>query len=97
MARGATRLRIVWREEALWDLLNLHSWLFERSARATERIERRIHARVSQLLEHPDLGRPGRVDGTRELAVGGTPYLVIYVARPDRVVILAVRHGRQAI
>jgi plasmid stabilization system protein ParE len=53
------------------------------------------HSRVAQLLPAPDLGRPGLVDGTRELVVGGTPYLVIYMTDVAEITVLAVRHGRR--
>ena len=39
------------------------------------------------------LGRPGRVEGTRELVVPDTPYLVPYRGRGHAVEILRVFHG----
>lgn len=55
----------------------------------------RIDEQVSLIARFPRAGRPGRVVGTRELAVTGTPYVLAYrLTRPaDRVDILAVRHG----
>jgi toxin ParE1/3/4 len=41
----------------------------------------------------PGLGRPGRVEGTRELVVANTPYLVSYRVRNNVVEILRVFHG----
>jgi toxin ParE1/3/4 len=38
------------------------------------------------------IGRQGRVGGTRELVVQGTPYIVVYRVHDD-VEILAVVHG----
>ena len=54
-----------------------------------------ILSSVNRLAEHPGLGRPGRLPGTRELVVPGTPYLVPYRVRGDRLEIMAVFHGRQ--
>ena len=52
--------------------------------------------RAIELLEaQPAMGRPGRVLGTRELVVPGTPYLVPYRVRLDRLEIIAVFHGKQ--
>ena len=51
-------------------------------------------ARAVQLLaQYPGSGRPGRVEGTRELVVPDTPYLVPYRVRGNAVEILRVFHG----
>jgi toxin ParE1/3/4 len=53
----------------------------------------RIQAAAAQLAEHPFLGRPGRVKGTREFFVIGTSYLIAYRVKGDEVQILRVLHG----
>lgn len=52
-----------------------------------------IRQRIQQLQDHPQLGRPGRVPGTRELVIGGTPYVVPYRVKNQQVEILALYHG----
>jgi toxin ParE1/3/4 len=47
------------------------------------------------LGEHPQLGRRGRLRGTRELLVAGTPYLLIYRVRGDTLEVLTVLDGRR--
>jgi plasmid stabilization system protein ParE len=42
---------------------------------------------------HPASGRPGRLRGTRELVVTGTPYIAAYRVVDDMVTILRVLHG----
>jgi toxin ParE1/3/4 len=54
---------------------------------------RRILAAVEQLRLFPGMGRPGRVQGTRELVVAGTPFIVAYRLKEDAVEVLAVVHG----
>ncbi len=55
-----------------------------------------IATTVELLAQHPagaGLGRAGRVEGTRELVVPDTPYLVPYRVRGHAVEILRVFHG----
>jgi len=42
---------------------------------------------------HPASGRPGRLRGTRELVVTGTPYIAAHRVVDDMVTILRVLHG----
>jgi hypothetical protein len=43
------------------------------SPRATILIDDRIEAQVELLIETPEIGRPGRIEGTRELVIPRTP------------------------
>lgn len=52
----------------------------------------RVLEAVEYLLEHPGLGRHGRVQGTRELVVSGTPFIAICRVRLDIVQLLRVLH-----
>jgi toxin ParE1/3/4 len=52
-----------------------------------------IQAAVERLSNFPSMGRPGRVPGTRELIVSGTPYIIPYRVRGEEVQILRVFHG----
>ena len=52
----------------------------------------RVREGVEYLLDHPNLGRAGRVRGTRELVISGSPFVVIYRVRFDQVQILRVLH-----
>jgi toxin ParE1/3/4 len=54
-----------------------------------------IEASVRNLADNPHMGRLGRVKGTRELVVSGTPYVIAYRVEPDAVVILRLLHGAQ--
>jgi toxin ParE1/3/4 len=60
---------------------------------AADRVADRIKRSVEQLAEHPALGRAGRVPGTRELIIPGTPYIVPYRVRENAVEILRVFHA----
>jgi toxin ParE1/3/4 len=60
---------------------------------ATGRVVLRILRAVDLLKKNPALGRAGRVTGTRELVVAGTPYIVPYRVRGEAVEILRVFHA----
>jgi toxin ParE1/3/4 len=49
---------------------------------------------VELLTDTPEIGRPGRVEGTREPIVPRTPYIVDSV-EGEMVTILRVLHGAQ--
>ena len=61
--------------------------------RASDRLLDRIQDHVARLEHHPHIGRTGRVEGTRELVIFGSPYIVAYRIEPDRIDIMAVVHG----
>jgi plasmid stabilization system protein ParE len=52
-------------------------------------------AAVSRQPNTPEIGRPGRVAGTRELVVSRTPYIAAYQVADGEIVILDVLHGAQ--
>ena len=86
---------IVWREVALDGLEQARRYIAEHNPSAADRIFEAILAAVRRLADMPNMGRPGRVDGTRELVVVGTPYLVAYTVVADRLHIITVQHGAQ--
>lgn len=59
------------------------------AARTVERIEEV----VAHLAHHPEMGRVGRVAGTRELVISNTPYIVPYRVRGNTVQVLRVLHA----
>jgi toxin ParE1/3/4 len=61
--------------------------------RAAVAVDKRISDRVKVLGRLPRSGRPGRVEGTRELVITRTPYIVAYRIIGDTVRILRVLHS----
>lgn len=55
----------------------------------------RIEDQVDQLLQHPQLGRLGRKQGTRELVISRTPFIVVYRIKGKRIELLRLLHGSQ--
>ncbi|CAM4132155.1 ParE-like toxin of type II ParDE toxin-antitoxin system [Roseateles saccharophilus] len=57
----------------------------------------RIEQQTDVLLQQPELGRPGRKQGTRERVISRTPLIIVYRVRPraKRVELLTLLHGSQ--
>jgi len=83
-----------WSSEALADIQELRDYITERNRTAASAVFLRIVERAGLLIEQPKLGRPGRVRGTRELVIPGTPFIIAYaILDADTIRILGVRHG----
>jgi len=63
---------------------------------AAIRLVAKIRAATSHLGKFPSSGRVGRIPGTRELVVAGTPYIVIYRVSKKNVEILRVFHAARS-
>jgi plasmid stabilization system protein ParE len=86
---------VVWLDDAEADLDRETDYLLERNPQAALRIARTIRAQVAHLADYPEMGRVGRVGGTRELVIVDTPYIVPYYLKGREIRILAVIHGKR--
>jgi toxin ParE1/3/4 len=88
-------LPIAFTRLAQLDLDELIIYIGEANPRAAVTVSSRILARVDLLQDQPELGRKGKLPGTRELVVEGTRYIVVY--RIDqierRISVLRILHG----
>ena len=88
-------MKVVWSPRAVQHLIHLRQHIAQDSPSAAASVAQRILDCVAILSEHPAIGRPGRVAGTRELVVPQTPYVLPYRVRAETVAIIAVFHQRQ--
>jgi plasmid stabilization system protein ParE len=92
--------RLIWSPAALRDVARLHDFLAPKARAAAKRAVATIRQGVKLLAEHPEIGRP--VDEMppefREwpIGFGAAGYVVLYRYEGLEVVIVAVRHGREA-
>jgi len=86
-------MEIIWRAAAIRDLGAIREFIAKDDPKAADRVRRAIRTAVERLAAHPNLGRAGRVEGTRELVISGTPYIVAYRVAEGSLRILAVIHG----
>lgn len=81
-----------WHRQALEDLRGIHDYLAHKSPTAAGRVVATIRKQADILREHPAIGRPGRLEGTKELVVSRYPYIVAYRVNGADVEILLVVH-----
>ncbi|WP_367156196.1 type II toxin-antitoxin system RelE/ParE family toxin [Methylomonas sp. HYX-M1] len=86
-------MKLVWTEPARQDLREIFTFIAEENPNAARRLLAEIKERAVLLQNNPQLGRAGRVDGTRELVVVGTQYILPYRLKEQQIQILAVFHG----
>jgi plasmid stabilization system protein ParE len=84
-----------WTPLAIDHLESVHEYVAADSPAAANEVVDRILSAAETLARYPQLGRPGRVEATRELVVTGTPFIVAYRMRRNQIQILAVLHGAQ--
>ena len=88
-------MKIVWSRRAIRHLVYLREHIEKDSEQNAALIASRILKTVDLLQTHPEMGRPGRVVGTRELVVPQTPCIIPYRVRRGRLELIAVFHGRR--
>jgi toxin ParE1/3/4 len=86
-------VKVEWLPRAEGDRHGQLDYVAERNPSAAIRLGDAIEASMLRLADHPMSGRSGRVGGTRELTVAGTPYIIIYRVEVRRVVVLRLLHG----
>ena len=91
-----TPCEIVWSPLARARLEEIRAYVALDKPGAAERLATRIVALVEALRYHPHLGRAGSEPGIRELVIGGTPYIILYRVRGNRVTINTIWHAAQA-
>ncbi|MDW5267971.1 MULTISPECIES: type II toxin-antitoxin system RelE/ParE family toxin [Acidobacteriaceae] len=71
-------MRLEWTVFAQRDRDLIFDYIETDNPRAAVSIDERIGVQAARLIRFPESGRPGRVEGTRELVVNRTPYIIVY-------------------
>lgn len=86
-------MSVVFRDEAISDLDEIARFIGQRNPAAAGRIIDRIHRVIYATIDRlPLSGRLNRKNNTREFAVPGLPYLIIYRPVGDVVDVIAIFH-----
>jgi toxin ParE1/3/4 len=89
-------VKLIWTAYALADRREIFSFIEADDPRAAVMVDERIENAMRRLIDYPESGRIGRVDGTRELVVAQTSYVAAYQISDDAVRILRVIHGARS-
>lgn len=85
-------MRLEWTQPAFEDIQEAGRYIALDDPQAAKRMAERVREAVVYLVDQPNIGRPGRVQGTRELVISGTPFIAVYWVRGDVVQILRLLH-----
>ena len=88
-------MNIRWSPEAADDFASIVRHIREDNPTAALRVARTIYQGIAQLKSFPNLGRPGRVESTRELVFPQLPFIAVYRVKENVIEIAKVLHGAQ--
>ena len=80
-------MKIEWTQKATKGLDEIVDPILEENPQAAVGVLDRIEQMVEHLLEHPGMGRPGRVKNTRELIIPELPWILPYLTAADTITI----------
>lgn len=86
-------MRLEWSRLAIADRNEIFDYIEAENPLAAIAVDDRIRAQIEILKRFPLSGRLGRIDGTRELVIVGTPYVAAYATGDGNVRILRILHG----
>lgn len=86
--------KLDWLESAEAGLDKTADYIAQDNVAAAIDVYLKVKESSKGLLDNPDIGRKGRVNGTRERIVTGTKSIIIYRVT-DKIEIIRVLHGTQ--
>jgi toxin ParE1/3/4 len=93
-------MRITYLSLAVIDLAEIRDYIATNHPNLAQTVGKKLRVSLNSLAQFPNLGKPGRVFGTRELVipkVGKSTYIAIYRVVGDNVQILRVLAGMRDI
>ena len=88
-------MRIRWTPPAAADMLSISEYLREHHPRYRQPTMRKLYKKIRALKDAPYLGRPGRVEGTREILFPPMPYIAVYRVHEQSIEIWRIYHTSQ--
>ena len=84
-------MKVLWTPQALQDRADVWDYIAADNPPAAARMDELFSYAVARLADHPKLGRPGKIQGTREL-VTHESYRLVYEINDETVWVLALVH-----
>jgi len=85
-------MELYWTPEAIQDRETIYDYIEASNPIAALMLDELFSENAHHLLDHPNLGHPGRVTDTRELVVHHN-YILIYDLTNEQVRILRILHA----
>jgi addiction module RelE/StbE family toxin len=84
-------VRVVWTPEALQDRVDVWDYIAADNPQAAIRMDELFSDAAARLTDHPKLGKPGKIQGTREL-IPHENYRLVYEINGETIWMLALVH-----
>jgi addiction module RelE/StbE family toxin len=89
------RKQLEFSADAILDIADIEAYIAEHNEAAADKVATTIFRCATRLEFNPELGRPGNIDGTRELVLPKYPYTLIYKLTAHKIIVLNVLHQSQ--
>jgi addiction module RelE/StbE family toxin len=86
-------MRLRYLTSAYHDLRLVFEYIARENPAAARRVITALRKEAQTLTEHPHIGRPGQVEGTREQVHGRYPYIIAYRIKDEEIQILGIVHS----
>lgn len=88
-------MRIRWTPPAAADMQAISDYLKDHRPQYRQPTVRRLYERIRALKDAPYMGKPGTIEGTRELLFTPLPYIVVYRVSGQDIEIWRIYHTSQ--
>ena len=88
-------MRLKWSNRARLQYIEQISYIGDRNLSAALKIKEKIKTATDKLLIHPEIGKKGRCEETRELVASGTPVIIVYTIVRQEIFIVSILHTTQ--
>ena len=87
---------IRWTPLAAADMQSISDYLRDYQPQYRQPTLRKLYDKIRTLKDTPHIGRPGIVEGTRELLFPPMPYIAVYRVNGQTIEVWRVYHGAQS-